>query len=39
MGTGDPRATAVARRGRRSLNSLTIQLSAFALSFILIALR
>src|SRR5687768_1338051 len=39
MSTSDPRTPAAPRRrGGRSLNSLAIQLSAFALTFILIAL-
>ena len=39
MGNSDPRpSVAGRRRGGRSLNSLAIQLSAFALTFILIAL-
>ena len=39
MGNGEPRSSVAGRRrGGRSLNSLAIQLSAFALTFILIAL-
>jgi hypothetical protein len=39
MSTSDPRTSAAPRRrGGRSLNSIAIQLSAFALTFILIAL-